>query len=80
MLIYSRVTPFGFIDPANATDEDRFYGEEVELADADEEAILATAENLRTLFATSGSIQTTGGSSQDQAVEMAAVLEHVANG
>jgi len=80
MLIYSRVTPFGFINPENATDEDKFYGEEVELAEADEAAVLAQAESLRELFAVSGSIQTTGGTSQEQAVEMAALLENVSNG
>ena len=29
-LVYSRITPFGFIDLATATDEDKFYGEEVD--------------------------------------------------
>lgn len=79
-LVYSRVTPFGFINAANATDEDLFYGEEVVLGDEfDEEAVLGQAERLRGLFAESGSLQTTGGDSQSQAVEMAALLQGVAN-
>jgi hypothetical protein len=71
-LLYSRVTPFGFIDPATATDEDLFYGEEVSVPN--EAAVLKKAEALRTLFAQSGSIQTRGFDSQSQAVEMAEML------
>ena len=75
-LLYSRVTPFGFIDPDTATDEDLFYGEEVSLAEGDEIAVLAAAEKLRGLIAQSGSIQTTGFDSQSQAQEMAEVLRN----
>jgi hypothetical protein len=70
-LIYSRVTPFGFIDPATATDEDRFYGEEVEVENT---GILKTAEYLRGLFAESATIQTRGFGSQEQAKDMEALL------
>lgn len=73
-LIYSRVTPFGFIDPKTATDEDMFYGEEVEVDNA---SVLATAEYLRGLWASSSSIQTQGFDSQSQARDMEELLRSV---
>jgi hypothetical protein len=81
MLIYSRVTPFGFIDPTTATDEDNFYGEEVSLegSNYDEEAVLAQAERLRALLAESSSVQTMGFDSQSQAFEMANLLQALAD-
>lgn len=77
-LIYSRVTPFGFINPANATEEDNFYGEPVELQDEKQERhVLAAAEYLRGKLAESASLQTRGFDSQAQAVEMVEVLRNV---
>lgn len=78
-LVYSRVTPFGFINSATATDEDLFYGEEVTLEGVDEDAVLGQAERLRGLYAESGALQTTGGDSQQQAIEMAELLQGVAD-
>lgn len=73
-LIYSRHTPFGFIDPENASDADMFFGEEVELDDDTAEKVLEVAEALRALWAASASIQSRGFDSQSQAEEMAETL------
>jgi hypothetical protein len=78
MILYSRHTPFGFINPENATDEDRFYAEEVEVED--EAGALAVAEKLREFFAASGTIQTRGFDSQSQAIEMHDMLLEINNG
>lgn len=71
-LLYSRVTPFGFVNPETATDEDMFYAEVVEVENG--EAVLSRAEELRGMFAASASIQTQGFGSAEQAVDMAALL------
>ena len=74
-LMYSRITPFGFIDPKTATDEDNFYGEIVTLDnEAEEIAALRAAEKLRGMVAVSGAIQTGGLDSQSQAIDMAEAL------
>lgn len=78
-ILYSRVTPFGFIDPEQATDADMFYAETVEVPDGyDAAELLASAERLRGLYAESAAIQTRGFESAAQAVEMARLLEEVA--
>jgi len=75
MVLYSRVTPFGFVDPSTATEEDMFYGEEVSLGSAgDEKQALEEAEVLRKMFRESKLIQTRGFGSKEQAVEMAKLL------
>jgi len=77
-LMYSRNTPYGFIDSASALPEDLFYGEEVTLGSAAEEArVLAIAEKLRETYARCEVIQTAGFGSQEQAIEMAEVLTNV---
>jgi len=75
MVLYSRVTPFGFVNPATATEEDMFYGEEVDLgSENDERDALSQAEVLRKLFRDSKDIQTRGFGSKEQAVDMAKLL------
>lgn len=77
-LLYSRNTPYGFIDAASAQPEDLFYGEEVTLSSkAEEKRVLAIAEKLRATWASCEVIQTAGFDSQSQATEMAEVLTNV---
>jgi hypothetical protein len=77
-LLYSRVTPYGFVDPATAKDEDKFYAEEVSLGSAAaEKSALRKAEALRAVFVQSQAIQTRGFGSQEQAHDMAEVLKNV---
>lgn len=74
-LYYSRVTPYGFIDPATATDEDKYYAEVVTVpADLDGADVLAQAELLRSIYAESSKMQKEGLDSQSQAETMARLL------
>ena len=76
--MYSRVTPYGFVNPATATDEDHFYAEEVKLASAAEEkSVLKKAEALRAVYVKSQEVQQRGFGSQEQAIQMAEVLNNV---
>lgn len=79
-LLYSRNSPFGFVDPATATENDMFYAEEVDLPTKVATEVLEIAERLRGAVAMSMSIQANGLGAQSSALEMAEALKEIANG
>jgi hypothetical protein len=76
-VLYSRRTPFGFVDEANATDEDMFYAERVDFDAATEKQVLKIAQALRDMLNSTDNVQKHGLDSQAQAEEMAVLLKRV---
>jgi hypothetical protein len=76
-VLYSRRTPFGFVDEGDATDEDMFYAEKVDFDAATEKRVVEIAAQLRDMLRRTDNVQKHGLDAQAQAEEMAVLLKRV---